>query len=118
VSDIDTAAVDSLKALDLKRPIREADIGGMSHYSHLFGPGTDCPVLRGFPTNSNWRRGKPTSASAATDLPPAGRGHAGGRTSRVGRKHGAFERRTPGGLTQSRAHNRHIFPRSPCDALG
>ena len=25
--DIDTAAVDSLKALDLKRPIREADIG-------------------------------------------------------------------------------------------
>ena len=26
VSDIDTAAVDSLKALDLKRPIREADI--------------------------------------------------------------------------------------------
>jgi hypothetical protein len=26
VSDIDTAAVDSLKALDPKRPIREADI--------------------------------------------------------------------------------------------
>jgi hypothetical protein len=26
VSDIDTAVVDSLKALDLKRPIREADI--------------------------------------------------------------------------------------------
>ena len=27
VSDIDTAAADSLKVLDLKRPIREADIG-------------------------------------------------------------------------------------------
>ena len=27
VSDIDTAAVDSLKALDPERPIREADIG-------------------------------------------------------------------------------------------
>jgi hypothetical protein len=27
VSDIDIALVDSLKALDLKRPIREADIG-------------------------------------------------------------------------------------------
>ena len=26
VSDIDTAVVDSLKALDLERPIREADI--------------------------------------------------------------------------------------------
>ena len=26
VSDIDTAVVDSLKALDLKRPIREVDI--------------------------------------------------------------------------------------------
>ena len=26
VSDIDTAAADSLKVLDLKRPIREADI--------------------------------------------------------------------------------------------
>jgi hypothetical protein len=26
VSDIDTAVVDSLKVLDLKRPIREADI--------------------------------------------------------------------------------------------
>jgi len=28
VSDIDTAAADSLKVLDPKRPIREADIGG------------------------------------------------------------------------------------------
>jgi len=27
VSDIDTAGVDSLKVLDPKRPIREADIG-------------------------------------------------------------------------------------------
>ena len=30
MSDIDTAAVDSLKALDPKRPIREADIGRAS----------------------------------------------------------------------------------------
>ena len=29
VSDIDTAVVDSLKALDLKRPIREADIASL-----------------------------------------------------------------------------------------
>jgi hypothetical protein len=28
VSDIDTAVVDSLKVLDLKWPIREADIAG------------------------------------------------------------------------------------------
>ena len=30
MSGIDTAAVDSLKALDPKRPIREADISGRS----------------------------------------------------------------------------------------
>ena len=38
VSDIDTAVVDSLKVLDLKRPIREADIWGkpdISRYSTL-----------------------------------------------------------------------------------
>jgi hypothetical protein len=29
VSDIDTAVADSLKVLDLKRPIREADILGL-----------------------------------------------------------------------------------------
>jgi hypothetical protein len=29
VSDIDTVVVDSLKVLDPKRPIREADIGGV-----------------------------------------------------------------------------------------
>jgi len=32
VSDIDTAVVDSLKVLDLKRPIREADIGAASKF--------------------------------------------------------------------------------------
>jgi hypothetical protein len=31
VSDIDTAAVDSLKVLDPKRPIREADIAERDH---------------------------------------------------------------------------------------
>jgi hypothetical protein len=30
VSDIDIAVADSLKVLDLKRPIREADIGGLN----------------------------------------------------------------------------------------
>src|SRR5258708_28390696 len=33
VSDIDTAVVDSLKALDPKRPIREADIRPASKYA-------------------------------------------------------------------------------------
>jgi hypothetical protein len=32
VSDIDIAVVDSLKALDPKRPIREADISGAQAY--------------------------------------------------------------------------------------
>ena len=32
VSDIDTVAVDSLKALDPKRPIREADIAGLHSF--------------------------------------------------------------------------------------
>src|SRR5262245_54011858 len=35
-SDIDTGVVDSLKALDLKRPIREADIPtSMQRFAHL-----------------------------------------------------------------------------------
>ena len=33
VSDIDTAAADSLKALDPKRPIREADIAPRYEYT-------------------------------------------------------------------------------------
>ena len=36
MSDIDTAAVDSLKVLDPKRPIREADIGTAA----------ECPLSR------------------------------------------------------------------------
>ena len=39
VSDIDTAVVDSLKVLDLKRPIREADI------RHPYLPSPTCYVL-------------------------------------------------------------------------
>jgi hypothetical protein len=38
VSDIDTAVVDSLKVLDLKWPIREADKGG-------FWPAMACPLM-------------------------------------------------------------------------
>jgi hypothetical protein len=36
VSDIDTAVVDSLKALDPKRPIREADINGCAPRPFIF----------------------------------------------------------------------------------
>ena len=37
VSDIDTVVVDSLKVLDLKRPIKEADIANAGH-RFAFGP--------------------------------------------------------------------------------
>ena len=40
MSDIDTAVADSLKVLDLKRPIREADIG-VTHRQVSFGPVAD-----------------------------------------------------------------------------
>ena len=39
VSDIDTVTVDSLKALDPNRPIREADISGQLHVGPLTGLG-------------------------------------------------------------------------------
>src|SRR6476661_8935424 len=53
VSDIDTVVVDSLKALDPKRPIREADVSARDHlkdvareqYSATFAP--VCPVQDG-----------------------------------------------------------------------
>jgi hypothetical protein len=35
VSDIDTAVADSLKVLDLKRPIREADMPVNSRCAHI-----------------------------------------------------------------------------------
>jgi len=38
VSDIDTAAADSLKVLDLKRPIREADMAGIAARSVAIDP--------------------------------------------------------------------------------
>jgi hypothetical protein len=37
VSDINTAVVDSLKVLDLKRPIREADNRGTATFWSLLG---------------------------------------------------------------------------------
>jgi len=37
-SDADAAVVDSLKALDLNRPIREADINGILMAFHRFWP--------------------------------------------------------------------------------
>ena len=44
-SDIDTAVVDSLKALDPNRPIREADIAKATRLTH-FGLHTgDAPLL-------------------------------------------------------------------------
>ena len=45
MSDIDTAVVDSLKVLDPKRPIREADIGPRARHVR-FVPGTG--ILRLF----------------------------------------------------------------------
>ena len=47
VSDIDTAVVDSLKVLDLKRPIREADIAQRAR------PGLKPGFTNGFVTRCN-----------------------------------------------------------------
>jgi hypothetical protein len=44
VSDIDIAVVDSLKALDPKRPIREADIG-QRRRDDRSNPCADCDVI-------------------------------------------------------------------------
>ena len=46
VSDIDTVVVDSLKALDPKRPIREADIGQLSCRLRCHSPGNGHPRSR------------------------------------------------------------------------
>jgi hypothetical protein len=43
VSDIDTVLVDSLKALDLNRPIREADITRTRHSGKKPAPITATP---------------------------------------------------------------------------
>ena len=43
VSDIDTAVVDGLKVLDLKRPIREADISAQSPNVRLVHDRTHAP---------------------------------------------------------------------------
>src|SRR6266403_2356121 len=48
VSDIDTVVVDSLKALDPKRPIREADIAQRSRHVRLV-PAAEVAVLIGQP---------------------------------------------------------------------
>jgi hypothetical protein len=53
VSDIDTAVVDSLKVLDPKRPIREADIPTAPAFVRFwatadkggFWPGMVCPLM-------------------------------------------------------------------------
>ena len=45
MSDIDTAAADSLKVLDPKRPIREADIGECDRHVR-FGPKADVLLRR------------------------------------------------------------------------
>ena len=38
MSDVDTAAVDSPKALDPNRPIREGDIGSATEHHDVAGP--------------------------------------------------------------------------------
>ena len=48
MSDIDTAVADSLKVLDLKRPIREADIDRSDDHIS-FGPPAELDDLRGGP---------------------------------------------------------------------
>ena len=45
MSDIDTAVVDSLKVLDLKRPIREADIRGTATICQLLDKSGQWSVL-------------------------------------------------------------------------
>ena len=50
VSDIDTAVADSLKVLDLKRPIREADIA-IEITEARFGPTGDMLLIR----SAQWR---------------------------------------------------------------
>jgi hypothetical protein len=47
VSDIDTAAADSLKVLDPKRPIREADIGGLQLDIRFVSVGPSTPAMPG-----------------------------------------------------------------------
>ena len=56
VSDIDTAVADSLKVLDLKRPIREADISG--------GPSWAKERTRS--RGKGWRRGRAITSAAVT----------------------------------------------------
>jgi hypothetical protein len=46
-SDVDTVVVDSLKALDPDRPIREADIE-RRHWNVRFGPIPDMTVVKGW----------------------------------------------------------------------
>ena len=46
VSDIDTAAADSLKVLDPKRPIREADIDGRSPDVRFVPEADSCSAAR------------------------------------------------------------------------
>jgi hypothetical protein len=48
VSDIDTAAADSLKVLDPKRPIREADIDG-ARWNVRFVPEADIHGSANYP---------------------------------------------------------------------
>src|SRR5471030_3296171 len=43
-SDIDTVVMDSLKALDPNRPIREADIGPTADYINLLVSKAKCPT--------------------------------------------------------------------------
>ncbi len=46
MSDIDTVVVDSLKVLDPKRPIREADMADAREFSHSLDPS---PTLAAIP---------------------------------------------------------------------
>jgi hypothetical protein len=58
VSDIDTVVVDSLKALDPKRPIREADIPGVNGYVSNVPQSDSCTAAGGALIRSPRRRGR------------------------------------------------------------
>ena len=66
VSDIDTAVADSLKVLDLKRPIREADIPGLPRWA--LG---DTGVHHRDSAISSSTKGPPPTGNAIYCLPPA-----------------------------------------------
>jgi hypothetical protein len=82
VSDIDTAVVDSLKVLDLKWPIREADIDhladpklSLANIDHVSGPRTEpqrSPLVRSRATDGRECVPMPGKMARSAPRPPFG----------------------------------------------